>query len=167
MLNLQAPLSQDLPAFFMTLSLLLSVIILGELLIQRFSVSAFVVRKVIHLGMGMLTFFVPAYFQSNFYPVLAALFFLLLNGLNVFSGRLRSLHSETLQPDGGKGMNSYGSMLFPLVFLLLSLFLWDSGKWILQTAMLVMGVSDSLAALAGSTAGRRHIEHLTESPKTL
>lgn len=167
MLNLQAPLSQDLPAFFMTLSLVLSVIVLGELLIRKFSVSAFVVRKIIHLGMGMVAFFVPAYFQSNFYPLLAALFFLLLNGLNVFSGRFRSLHSETLEPGGRKGVNSYGSMLFPLVFLLLCLFLWDGNKWILQTAMLVMGVGDSLAALVGSTSGRRHIEHLTESPKTL
>lgn len=167
MLNLQAPLPQDLPPFFMTISLVLSVILLGELLIRRFSVSAFVVRKIIHLGMGIVVFFVPSYFASNFYPLLAALFFLLLNGLNLFRGWLLSLHSETVEPGGAPALNSYGSMLFPLVFMLLALFLWDDNRWILQSAMLVMGIGDSLAALVGSTAGRRHIEHLTESPKTL
>lgn len=167
MLNLQAPFSQDLPAFFMTIALLVSVILLGELLIRSFGVSTVVVRKIIHLGMGIVVFFVPDYFESNFYPVLAALFFLLFNGANVFGGWLRSLHTETVEQEGGLKVNSYGSMLFPLAFILLCLLLWSDHKWILQTAMLVMGVGDSFAALVGSSVGRRHIEHLTESPKTI
>ncbi|MCF8216942.1 MAG: DUF92 domain-containing protein [Chlorobium sp.] len=167
MLHLQAPQAQDLPAFFMTLTLSAFFIILGELLIRKFGVKAFAVRKIIHLGMGIIVFFVPDYFESNFYPVAAALFFVVLNGFNVLTGRLLSLHKETVEPERGKGVNSYGSVLFPLVFLILALLLWESHKWILQTSMLIMGVGDSLAAIVGSTAGRRHIEHLTKSPKTV
>ncbi|NTW63674.1 MAG: DUF92 domain-containing protein [Chlorobiaceae bacterium] len=167
MLNLQAALSQDLPAFFLTLSLVAFFVVLAELLTRKFSVSTLVVRKVIHLGMGVIVFFVPDYFQSNFYPVLAALLFLLLNALNLSSGLFRSLRADERQSDGTVVVKSYGSLLFPLVFLLLSLFLWESHKWILQTSMLVMGVGDSLAALIGSSVGKKHIEHLTESPKTV
>ncbi|MBM3421949.1 MAG: DUF92 domain-containing protein [Chlorobi bacterium] len=167
MLHLQPPQPQDLPAFFLTITLSLFFVILGELLVRKFSVNAFAVRKIIHLGMGIVVFFVPDYFESNFYPAAAALLFVVFNGYNTLTGRLRALHKETIEPEGSKGVNTYGSMLFPLAFLMLSLLLWESHKWILQTAMLVMGVGDSLAAIVGSTAGRRHIEHLTKSPKTL
>ncbi len=168
MLNLQDPLPQDFPAFFLTLSLVLLFVLLAELLTRKFSISALVVRKIVHLSMGVVIFFVPAYFQSNFYPAVAALLLLLLNGLNIrqkWFGSLLALPEEgSAQPPA---MKSYGSLLFPLVFLLQLLFLWESHKWILQTSMLVMGVSDSLAALVGSSVGKKHIEHLTKSPKTV
>ncbi len=168
MLNLQAPLPQDFPAFFLTLCLILLFVLLAELLTKKFSISGLVVRKVVHLSMGVVIFFVPAYFHSNFYPALAALLFLLFNGLNIrfkWFGSLLALPEEKNAPS--PAVKSYGSLLFPLVFLLQLLFLWESHKWILQTSMLVMGVSDSLAALVGSSVGKKHIEHLTKSPKTV
>jgi uncharacterized protein (TIGR00297 family) len=168
MRNLQAPLPQDFPAFFLTLSLILLFVLLAELLTRKFSISALVVRKVVHLSMGVVLFFVPAYFHSNFYPALAALLFLLFSGLNIrfkWFGSLLALPEEKNQQS--PAVKSYGSLLFPLVFLLQLLFLWESHKWILQTSILVMGVSDSLAALVGSSVGKKHIEHLTKNPKTV
>ena len=168
MLNLQAPLPQDFPAFFLTLCLILLFVLLAELLTKKFSISALVVRKIVHLSMGVVIFFIPAYFHSNFYPALAALLFLLFNGLNI---RLKWFGSLLALPEEknvkSPAVKSYGSLLFPLVFLLQLLFLWESHKWILQTSMLVMGVSDSLAALVGSSVGKKHIEHLTKNPKTV
>ncbi len=168
MLNLQAALPQDAPPFFLTICLVSLFVLLAELLTRRFSVSALVVRKIVHLSMGMLIFFVPGYFQSNFYPALAALLLLLFSALNI---RFKWFLSLLALPDDDKthapAVKSYGSLLFPLVFLLQLLFLWESHKWILQTSMLVMGVSDSLAALVGSSVGKKHIEHLTKNPKTV
>ncbi len=168
MLNLQAPLPQDLPVFFLTLCLVMLFVVLAELLTRKFSISSLVVRKIVHLSMGVVIFFIPDYFQSNFYPALAALLFLVLNGLNIrfgwFSALLADVEGSSEKPDAAK---SYGSLLFPLIFLLQLLFLWESHKWILQTSMLVMGVGDSLAALVGSSVGKKHIEHLTKSPKTV
>lgn len=168
MLNIQAPLSQDLPAFFLTLCLILLFVLLSELLTRKFSISSLVVRKIIHLCMGVVVFFVPSYFQSSFYPALAALVFLLVNGLNIqfkwFGSLLALPDDKNVQSPAVK---SYGSLFFPLIFLLQILFLWESHKWILQTSMLVMGVSDSLAALVGSSIGKKHIEHLTKNPKTV
>ena len=168
MLNLQAPLSQDLPAFFLTLCLVLLFVLLAELLTRKYSVSSLVVRKIVHLSMGVVIFFVPGYFHSNFYPVMAALVFLLFNGINLrfgWFGSLLAVPGDNKVPS--PAVKSYGSLLFPLVFLLQLLFLWESHKWILQTSMLVMGVSDSLAALVGSSVGKMHIEHLTKNPKTV
>ncbi len=168
MLNLQAAMSQDLPAFFLTLCLVLLFILLAELLTRKYNISALVVRKIVHLSMGVVIFFVPGYFHSNYYPVLAALLLLLFNAFNIrFSwfGSLLALPEENKA--NAPAVKSYGSLLFPLVFLLQLLFLWESDKWIIQTSMLVMGVCDSLAALVGSSVGKKHIEHLTKNPKTV
>ncbi|MFZ4524883.1 MAG: DUF92 domain-containing protein [Chlorobium sp.] len=168
MLNFQAPLPKDVPAFFLTLCLVLLFVLLAELLTKKLSVSALVVRKIVHLAMGVVIFFVPAYFQSNFYPALVALLFLFINALNIQFKWFGSLLAfPTQERSHAPAVKSYGSLLFPLVFLFQLLFLWESHKWILQTSMLVMGVSDSLAALVGSSVGKKHIEHLTRNPKTV
>lgn len=166
--TLQAPLPQDLPAFFLTLSLVFFFVILAELLTRKFSLNTLVARKIIHFSFGVLVFFLPDYFQSNFYPSLAALLLLLTSLLNLKSGWFRALLAGHGGSDGQQGaVKSYGSIFFPLIFLLQLLFLWESHKWILQLSMLVMGVGDSLAAIVGSSVGRKHIEHLTKSPKTI
>ncbi len=77
MLNIQAPLPQDLPAFFLTLCLVLLFVLLAELLTRKFSISSLVVRKIMHLCMGVVIFFVPSYFQSSFYPANGAI---IING---------------------------------------------------------------------------------------
>jgi uncharacterized protein (TIGR00297 family) len=167
MLSLQSPLAQDLPSFFLLLSLAGSFMMLAELLIRKFNVSLLVVRKVLHLSMGVVIFFVPAYFQSNFYPALAALLFLVLNAASTAFGWFRSIQAGNGGTATEKPQKSFGSILFPLAFLLLVLLFWESHKWIMQLSMLVMGVGDSLAALVGSAVGNKHIEHLTRNPKTV
>jgi len=170
MLSLQSPLPQDLPPFFLLLSLVGCFLLLGELLTRKFSVSSLVVRKVLHLCMGVVTFFMPAYFHSNFYPALAALLFAVIGALSLKVGLLKALHGEPAESTNDEEAGpviSYGPILFPLVFLLLVLVLWDRHVWILQIAMLVMGVGDALAALIGKASGGSHIEHLTRSPKTV
>ena len=169
MLSLQSPFPQDLPSFFLLLSLVGIFLVLSELLARKFSFSPLVVRKVLHLSMGVVCFFIPTYFHSNFYPAMAALMFTVIGALSLRTGLLRSLHGEPGRQGGSDEIpaTSYGPVLFPLAFLLMVLFFWYRHVWILQTAMLVMGVGDALAALVGSAFGGNHIEHLTRSPKTV
>ncbi|MEI7694314.1 MAG: DUF92 domain-containing protein [Chlorobium sp.] len=167
MLNLQAALPQDVAPFFLTLCFVLLFVLLAEFLVRRWSVSTLVVRKIVHLSMGVVIFFIPGYFQSNYYPALTALLLLLFNALNIRFKWLISLLAADADPAHSPNIKSYGSLFVPLVFLLQLLFLWESHKWILQTSMLVMGVGDSLAALVGSSVGKKHIEHLTKNPKTV
>lgn len=167
MVNFQPPAAQDLPSFFLLLTLVGFFLLLAELLTRKFSVNPLVVRKVLHLSMGVLIFFIPTYFKSNLYPAAAAMLFTVVGLLSLRSGFFRALHGGKGKSAGDTPPTSYGPVLFPLVFLLQVLLLWDSHIWILQTSMLVMGIGDSLAALAGSAFGSRHIEHLTKSPKTV
>jgi uncharacterized protein (TIGR00297 family) len=168
MLNLQAPLPQDVPAFMLTVSLILFFVVLAELLTRKFSVNTLVARKIVHLTIGVLIFFLPDYFQSNFYPALVALLLLVVGGLNLKFGWFRALLAGHGGPEDQPGaVKSYGSLYFPLILLLQVLLLWGSHKWMLQLSMLVMGVGDSLAGLVGSSVGKKHIEHLTKSPKTI
>jgi uncharacterized protein (TIGR00297 family) len=170
MLSIQSPSAQDLPAFFLLLSLVGFFLLLSELLTRKFGVRALVVRKMLHLSMGVVIFFIPTYFHSNAFPAIAAIIFLIIGALSLRTGYFHALHDQKIfekQDAGGERLISFGPVLFPLVFLLQLLFLWESHIWILQTSMLVMGVGDSLAALVGSAFGKKHIEHMTRSPKTV
>lgn len=167
MVNIQPPFSQDLPSFLLLMTLISFFLILGELLTRKLSVKPLIVRKVVHLSMGVLMFFIPSWFGSNFYPVVASLFFILLGFFSMKTGVLKSLQGEPVLNEDGKEIVSYGPVCFPLVFLLQLLFLWGEHVWIVQISMLVLGIGDALAALVGTAVGKGHPEELTRSPKTL
>ncbi|ABB23493.1 DUF92 domain-containing protein [Pelodictyon luteolum] len=168
MLNLPMPSVPELPAFLLSIGLLGLFIALSELLAGRFGLNRVVARKIVHLGTGVVLFFVPSYFDSNFYPVLLALFFLALNSLNLSFGWFTSMLSGS-EGDGrgSQAVKSYGSIYLPLAFLFGALLLWDEHRWILQTAVLAATVGDSLAALAGSAFGKHPIADLTRNTKTV
>ena len=167
MVNIQSPSPQDMPSFFLLLALIGFFLVLGELLARKFSVNPLVVRKVIHLSMGVVMFFIPSYFTSNFYPLIVSLLFAGIGLLSLKAGFLKSLHGEPVVTQEGERVISYGPVLFPLVFFVQALFLWGTHVWILQTSMLVQGIGDALAALVGTAAGGRHIENLTKSRKSV
>lgn len=168
MLSLQLPVLQDLPMFFLLLGTLALLLFLFEILVRKFSVSAFVLRKVLHFSLGLILFFVPVCFSTNFYPVLLALIFVVVNGISFYFGLFRILHEKKQHiPQKGKEPVSYGPVALPVAFAILALFLWDSHIWILRASVLVAATADSLAALVGSSLGRVHIENLTKSRKTV
>ncbi len=168
MLHLQAPVGQDLPMFFLTTGVLFAFLLLFESLVRKFSISGFLLRKVLHLTVGIFSFFIPVFFGSNFYPVLIAAIFLVFNGASYFFGLLRTLDERNPK---GHGLEteprSFGPVLYPLAFMLLALLFWDGNIWILRTSMLVMGVSDSLASLVGGSLGKNHIANMAHSRKTV
>jgi uncharacterized protein (TIGR00297 family) len=167
MVNIQSPSSQDTPSFFLLLTLIGFFLVLGEILTRKFSVKPLIVRKVIHLSMGVVMFFIPAYFTTNFYPLVVSLLFTGIGLLSLKAKLLKSLHGDPIITEEGESVISYGPVLFPLAFFIQALFLWGQHVWILQTSMLVQGIGDSLAALVGTAAGGRHIEHLTKSRKSV
>ncbi|NTU52207.1 MAG: DUF92 domain-containing protein [Chlorobiaceae bacterium] len=167
MVNIQPPFQQDLPSFLLLMTLVGFFLMLGELLTRKLGVKPLIVRKVIHLSMGVLMFFIPSMFGSNFYPVVASLFFIVLGLISMKTGFLKSLQGEPVLNDDGKEVISYGPVCFPLVFLLQLLLFWGEHVWIVQTSMLVLGIGDAMAALVGTAVGKGHIEKLTKSPKTV
>ncbi len=168
MLSLTIPDEGDVLMFILTFCIMLLFLLGAEMLVRRFSVNNFTVRKVLHFSLGVVAFLMPFLFEGNFYPVLLGALFLVFNLFGSLSGFSRVLHDR-----GRAGaveeisLPSYGPVLVPLIFMLQALFLWEDARWMLQTSMLVMGVGDSMAALVGSSSKRRHIENLTRSRKTV
>jgi len=135
---------------------------------KKIPIPQLVARKVLHLSVGVVLFFVPFLFKENYYPLMLGLMFLFLNTLNLMMGWFRSLLARPVEGEETAPLvPSYGSVLFPLVYMLGVLLFWYSHPWILQTALLVMAVGDSLAALVGGAYGRRRIESLTRNRKTV
>ncbi len=168
MLRLQSPVQQDLPMFFLLLGILTLFLLLFEILVRKFSVSGFVLRKVLHFSLGLILFFLPVCFSTNFFPVLLALIFVLVNGASFYFGFFRVLHDRNRQNLlQEKEPVSYGPVVLPVAFVILALFLWESHAWILRTSVLIVGIADSLAALVGGSLGKVHIENLTKSRKTV
>ncbi|MCG8346123.1 MAG: DUF92 domain-containing protein [Chlorobiales bacterium] len=168
MLKLQAPSPHDLPVFFLLLGIMMLSLLLFEVLARKFSVSRFVLRKVLHFSLGLLLFFFPVLFKANFYPVLLALLFTVFNTVCVRVGLLQVLHGkDESNIRGEKVQRSYGPIVLPVAFVILALFLWENHAWILRTSVLVAGIADSLAAFAGGALGKVHIENLTKSRKTV
>lgn len=168
MLRLQAPLQQDLPMFFLLLGVLTLFLLLFEVLVRKFSVSGFVLRKVLHFSLGLILFFFPVCFSTNFFPVLLALIFVVVNAASFYVGFFRVLHDRNrLNLQQGNEQVSYGPIMLPVAFIILALFLWESHVWILRISVLIAGVADSLAAIVGGALGKVHIENLTKSRKTI
>ncbi|HHE07423.1 MAG TPA: DUF92 domain-containing protein, partial [Chlorobaculum parvum] len=93
--------------------------------------------------MGVIMFFIPTYFSSNFYPLIASLLFAVVGLVRLRAGLLTSLHAEPVRNIDDELVPSYGPVLFPLVFFLQALVLWNGHVWILQTSMLVLGIGDA------------------------
>ena len=168
MLCLQAHTYQDLPMFFLLLGVLTFFLLFFEILIRKFSISGFVLRKVLHFSLGVILFFIPVCFTTNFYPVLLGLIFLVVNGAGIHFGLFRIFHGKSRNTvQGKKEPTSYGPVVLPIAFVILALFFWESHAWIMRTAILVAGIGDSLAALVGGSLGKVHIESLTKGRKTV
>ena len=105
-------------------------------------------RKLVHLIVGTLVSACPFIFKSNIPPVILASIFIFVNSL-------------ALKADGFKGMNSidrfsYGTVYFPIAFLILALFWWEK-PITLVLSILIMTFSDTIAAVIGErTRQPRH-----------
>lgn len=148
----------DFFAFLIALACLMVLIGVSELLKNVAGVSASQTRKLVHVATGIFTFLAPYYFKDKFYPALIPAVFIPFNILATRFGWLSSLH-ETDQDQSVSGAPltlNYGTVYFPVAFLLLVLLCWDWKVWILQTAMLVLGLGDAAAALVGEHVKNPH-----------
>ncbi|MFN3386868.1 MAG: DUF92 domain-containing protein [Candidatus Thermochlorobacter sp.] len=152
-----SPLAEDVPAFLTALGLIIGLIVICELLKKFLGVSARVTRKIVHIGTGVFGFFAPYFFKSNFYPALIPLLFIPFNWLAVRFGWLQSLHgTDARARQSSDSTINYGTVYFPISFLLLTLLCWGDYVWIMQTAMLVLGLGDSAAAIVGENVKNPH-----------
>ncbi len=116
-------------------------------------------RKVVHLFTGLLIFFTPYLFQSAIPPVLIAIFFISFNFICIRLGYFQSIHGSTRK--------SYGTVYYPLAFLILILLFWPTYSFIIQISFLILAISDSLAAIVGQNLNHPKMYTFTKEAKSL
>jgi phytol kinase len=139
------PLVRELAALFTAGALCAAALALAELLRHRLRAPAEVTRKLAHVVTGLVTCGFPWLFRSPWSVTLLCASFLGLLAWSARRGRLASIN--------GVSRRSVGAVWFPAAVALV--FWWSDGRpELFVPAMLVLSVSDTLAALVGQAFGR-------------
>jgi phytol kinase len=103
-------------------------------------------RKVIHIGVGMLSWALPFLFDSPWPFVFACLAFAVLNLLDWRYGFFASMAS--------RHRNNLGTVYFPLAAAVVALIFWDQPP-LMVAALMPLTWGDGLAPVIGANYGRR------------
>lgn len=140
--------SRDLMALLISFAYLASMVAVGEVARRRLGASREGARKFIHVAVGLWVFGTLTLFTSRWMAAVPAAVAVVANYL---AARTRML-AATAERQG-----EYGTVWFPLSFLLLILFAWERPDAILG-GMLAMTLGDAAAALIGSRWGKHRYQ---------
>lgn len=115
-------------------------------------------RKLVHVGTGLLIFFCAFLFESNVPLIWMAIIFMLVNLVGVRTGLLKGMH--------GTQRHTYGTVYYPLTFLILVATCWENHKVILMMSMLILSISDAAAAIVGESLKDPHVYNLAGDTKS-
>lgn len=116
-------------------------------------------RKFVHVSVGLLIFWAPWIFTSAVPALVLAALFVVMNLIAVRLGLFKSIHGTT--------RITYGTVYYPLAFLVLILLFWRTQPMILSLAMIVLGLADAAAAIVGETVRRPLVYALSSDKKSL
>ena len=128
--------------FFISIIILIS---LSELSLRKKIWSTHANRIIIHITVGIAVSLTPHIFTTSLQPALLALIFFLINLISYKNKMLNSFHSI--------GRVSYGTIFFPLSFLLIAIPFWDYPIHITISLML-LAIADPIAAIVGENINR-------------
>ena len=121
-------------------------IIGGAGLLQRtFGYGTDFTRKVIHIGVGMMSWFLPVLFDTRWPFVVAALFFALLNLLDWRFGFFSAMASTD--------RNNLGTVYFPLAAAAVVIIFWERPP-LMVAALMPLTWGDGIASVIGRSFGR-------------
>ncbi len=116
-------------------------------------------RKLVHILTGILILFSPFFFVSNKPLIWMAIFFTAVNYWGVRSDKLKGMHDT--------GRRSYGTVFYPLTFLILVSVYWNHHKAVFVLSMLILALADAAAAIVGENLKRPREYRLGRDKKSL
>lgn len=136
------------PLSFISILVGLTALVVGtDLFKKHYRVDPKKTREFVHASVAVVVFFAPLLFKSEIYPALLAGIFVVVNFASVKLGMFSGMNLDK---------RNLGTVYYPLSFLALVLLLWNTHPFIVSAAMLVMGLADPAAAIAGKASRRRH-----------
>jgi uncharacterized protein (TIGR00297 family) len=144
---------------FITLFLIfLLFIFITETAYKKKVFSSNVNRRLIHIIVGCFASFSPFIFNNNYYPILLAVIFMIINIFAIKNGQLKGIHSVNRV--------SWGTIFFPLSFLIISLFFWGYPEFVIF-CFLILAIADPIASIVGEAIEDPIIFRVWKDKKTL
>jgi len=125
--------------FFLGQLILLTI---AELIRKKLEGKAEFTRKIVHIITGLFIVVTPYFFESNRPLLVITLIFIPIIYLAIRWNLFQSLHATERK--------SYGTVFYPLAFLILNYFLWEHFKVVLVSSILILAIADVFAALVGT-----------------
>ncbi len=123
-----------------TLAILITLAV-SELIRRIMNWSPEATRKLVHMFVGVLVATTPFVLHSMWPMVIIGVAFAVLDFWAIRFGFFKGMH--------GTSRITYGTVFYPISFVILTLTLWENHKLILVCAMLIMAISDAMAAIVG------------------
>ena len=143
--------------FLLFFLFIIVLIIFSELILKNFC-SNNTNRKIIHITVGVAVSFSPYFFSNNHQPVLLALIFLIINFFSHRNNFLKSFHFIERE--------SYGTIFFPISYLLLAILFWDYSEHI-TISFLILAIADPFASIIGENIKSKLSFNILGDDKTM
>lgn len=153
-----APTSNEWMLFALLFGAIGLFIVIAEYLRNKLHGSPEITRKLVHILTGVLIFFAPELFHSGVPAILLALLFIVINFIAIQLGLLKGMH--------GTHRRTYGTVYYPLSFLILVVLFWDSAPYLISISILILAFSDAAAAIVGENLRHPHEYRLTSDKKS-
>ena len=159
MQNILSVSNQDWINLFSIFVGMVIVIGLGEMLRKKLRLSPEVTRKFVHISIGVLVVFATKIFVSIVPPLILGLVFITVNLVAIRMGLLTGMHDTSRK--------SYGTVYYPVAFVLLVVLFWFDHPAIISISMLVLAFGDAGAAILGENLHSPTIYRLTTDKKSI
>ncbi|MCD6115933.1 DUF92 domain-containing protein [bacterium] len=116
-------------------------------------------RKLVHILTGVLVFLSPLFFKYPAPLVILGIIFTIVNSV--------ALATDSLKGMDNSERKTYGTVYFPIAFILLIFTCWTSYKSVLMASILILGIADAMAAIVGESVKNPRIFNLTGEKKSV
>ena len=152
------PFNNDWWTFTTLFFLILFLVRISELTLRLKWWSSQTNRKIVHIIVGLLVSITPLIFETYIPPALLAVIFVALNGIALSKGSFDGIHSQERV--------SYGTVFFPLGFLIVAVCFWNYPIYII-ISMVILALSDPLAAFVGQKLSKPKKYIIWEEKKSI
>ncbi len=138
--------SKDLIYLFVFFMILFGLVMTADVIRKRLGWPPESTRKFVHIFVGIVVVYTPFVLSSMWPMIILGSLFAVLDLIAVNKTWFTGMH--------GTKRHSYGTVFYPVSFVILVYFFWNRDQLVLITAMMIMAVADALAAIVGERLGK-------------
>ena len=152
------PFQSEWWTFFMVLASIPILVFVSELTLKLKVLSPESNRRLVHFFVGILITISPFIFSDYLLPSILALIFLIVNYFAYHNEKLLGIHSQ--------GRVTYGTIYFPLGYLILVIGFWQYSEFVI-ISLAILAVADPIAAIVGENTSKGNEFAIWKDKKSL